>query len=126
MSSYEGDPYLIKEEERASRMNQFRKIQQLQHLERPFVIKHRSGSIVAIQLSSEDPLWAVNMKKAMATHLQLDVTGMRPFAGGPFHSQSSNLYAVHEVSRLLSLLKLVLKLLLFRVGSQATAKCRSK
>ena len=126
MSSYEGDPYVINEEERASRINQFKKIQQLQHLERAFVIKHRSGSIDAIRLSSEDPLWAVNMKKAMATHLQLDVTGLRPFTGGPFRSPSSNLYAVHEVSRLLSLLKLVLKLSLLRVGSQATAKCPSK
>ncbi|XP_046638923.1 vitellogenin-like [Daphnia pulicaria] len=43
----------------------------------PFTIYHKQGSISGIKTGAGEPLWIVNIKKAIASQLQLDVTGVR-------------------------------------------------
>jgi len=44
-------------------------------LSTPFVIYHKFGSIVSVQIGSSEPNWIVNLKKSVASQLQLDITG---------------------------------------------------
>jgi len=46
-------------------------------LERPFIINLEKGSVTDIQTSADEPLWTVNLKKAIASQLQVNVAGIR-------------------------------------------------
>ncbi|EFX74857.1 hypothetical protein DAPPUDRAFT_323929 [Daphnia pulex] len=46
-------------------------------LEKPFVIRHREGLFESLVVSADEPFWSINMKKAVASKLQLHVSGSR-------------------------------------------------
>ncbi|KAI9559672.1 hypothetical protein GHT06_013677 [Daphnia sinensis] len=46
-------------------------------LEKPFIIRHREGLFEALVVSQDEPFWSINMKKAVASKLQLHVSGSR-------------------------------------------------
>ena len=51
------------------------------------------SKIVNLVVENQEPVWSVNMKKAVASHLQLDVSGVRSgvFDGGVFGERNAAL-----------------------------------
>jgi len=63
--------------------------------------------ILNLMVENDEPHWSLNVKKAISSLIQLDVTGVRSFAAesAVFGERSGSLLETYEVRRTLSLSK---------------------
>ena len=74
----------------------FVKKPELSVLEKPFKVSYTSGKVSGFDADASDPEWSINVKKGLATALQIDAS-----SGGEIGKGENTFMRVLEVSRTL-------------------------